>query len=88
MEGEIDKQMDKLTDEQMNKRTNGNSPMFYRTLSPSGPLPKNEHHHRKQVEVCLQPFLCTREIGFPFFLLGSLGTGASLWHSERNTCLN
>ena len=37
-------------DERMDKRTNESPPVFYRTLSPSGPLPKKEGKNRRNVE--------------------------------------
>ena len=37
--GRMDKLTDERTNEQTNKQTNESPPVFYRTLSPSGPLP-------------------------------------------------
>ena len=43
--GEGGEMGDKQTDEKTNKQTNGSPPVFYKTLSPSGALPKQRNVH-------------------------------------------
>ena len=41
-DGRTDERMNERTDKRTNERMNESPPVFYRTSSPSGPLPKKE----------------------------------------------
>ena len=51
-DGRMNRQMDERMNRQMDERMNKSPPVFYRTSSPLGPLPKKANHAFEQEQQC------------------------------------